>query len=303
MKGRVIMSSYFPKTGKLIGIISMLVILLSSLWLIWIGETDIRYSGDHEGTMPFWNKWIPVIVGIILVRILPFHRKDYNLYQQFDQRSILIQCVVLLLSTFLFTICLLIVNLEGMAFQLLFLISKLIFLLYTPLILFSFYKRKQNKERSKPVKAMVSKRWYWLIPLIVIMIWGYLNFFSAFSTPFVPMGITDPIMLVGTLLAGFFINSVIEEYFYRVWLQSRLELILGTWPAILLTSLLWASWHIAIHGSGQWGADIAMVIVNQGIAGLFLGYLWARYRSVWVIIIVHGLINAHPQHLIEILFN
>lgn len=47
------MSSYFPKVGRLIGVISMLVILLSSFWLIWNGETNIRYSGDHEGTMSF----------------------------------------------------------------------------------------------------------------------------------------------------------------------------------------------------------------------------------------------------------
>lgn len=294
------MSGYFQKMGKLIGLIGILVTLMSAFWLLWIGEANIRYSGDHEGTVPFWHRWMPVIVGIILVRFLPFHRKDYNLYQQFDQRSIIIQCVVLLLSGSLFTIFLLSVTLEEMTFQLFFVISKLILLFFIPIILFSFYKRKQYR---KPVKATVSNKWYWLTPLIVIMIWGYLNFCSVFSTPFVSIGITDPTMLIGTLLVGFLINSVIEEFFYRVWLQTRLELILGTWPAILLTSLLWASWHIAIHGSGHVDVDVATVIINQGVIGLFLGYLWARYRSIWVIIIVHGLINANPQHLIEILFN
>ncbi|MEH7038120.1 CPBP family intramembrane metalloprotease domain-containing protein [Bacillus pseudomycoides] len=299
------MSSYFPKAGKLIGVISMLVILLSSLWLIWIGETNIRYSADHEGTMPFWNKWIPVIVGILLARFLPFYRKNYNPLQQFEPRRIMVQTVVLFLSGSLFTICLLIANFEGMVFQLWFMISEIVFLLFIPLMLLLFYQSNLKKERPKPVKSMVSNRWYWLTPLIVIIIWGYFNFFSVFSTPFVSMriGITDPTILIATLLVGFLINSVLEELFYRVWLQTRLELLLGTWPAILFTSLLWASWHIAIHGSGHWGADTATVIMNLGIVGLFLGYLWARYRSVWVIIIVHGLINAHPQHLLEILFN
>ncbi|MEK5204985.1 type II CAAX endopeptidase family protein [Bacillus sp. FSL R10-2789] len=296
------MSSYFPKVGRLIGVISMLVILLSSFWLIWNGETNIRYSGDHEGTMSFWNKWIPVIIGIFLVRFLPFHRKNYNPIQQHEPRHIMIQTFVLFLSGFLFTICLLIVNFEGMALQLWFMISKIILLLLTPLMLLLFYQSNPNKERFKPVKSLVNNRWYRLTPLMVIIIWGYFNFFSVFSTPFVSIGM-DRTILIATLFLGFFINSVLEEIFYRVWLQTRLELLLGTWPAILLTSLLWASWHIAIHGSGHWGTDTATVITNLGIVGLFLGYLWARYRKVWVIIIVHGFINAHPQQLLEILFN
>ncbi|MEH7281337.1 CPBP family intramembrane glutamate endopeptidase, partial [Bacillus toyonensis] len=112
------MDSYFPKAGKLIGGIIILLILLSSLWLIWIGETNIRYSGDHTGTLPFWNKWIPVIVGILLVRFLPSHHKNYNPLQQFEPRRIIIQTVILFLSGFLFTICLLTTNFEGMTLQL-----------------------------------------------------------------------------------------------------------------------------------------------------------------------------------------
>ncbi|PFN11410.1 CPBP family intramembrane metalloprotease domain-containing protein, partial [Bacillus thuringiensis] len=183
------------------------------------------------------------------------------------------------------------------ALQLWFMIFKIILLLFTPLMLLLFYK----KERPKQVKSTGDIRWYQSTPLIVIIIWGYFNFFSIFSTPFVSMKM-EPTILISILLVGFLINSVLEEIFYRVWLQTRLELLLGTWPAILLTSLLWASWHIALHGSGHWDIDTATVIVNLGIVGLFLGYLWARYRKVWVIIIVHGLINAHPQQLIEIIF-
>ncbi|HEK9103969.1 CPBP family intramembrane glutamic endopeptidase [Bacillus cereus] len=296
------MSSYFPKVGKLIGGISMLVILLSSLWLIWIGETNIRYSGDHKGTMPFWNKWIPIIVGILLIRFLPFHHKNYNPLQQFESRRIMIQAVVLFLSGSLFTICLLTMNFEGMSFQLWFMIFKIALLLFTPLMLLLFYQSNPKKERPKPVKSTVNTRWYRFTPLIIIIIWGYFNFFSVFSTPFVSVRM-DPTILISILLVGFLINSVLEELFYRVWLQTRLELLLGTWPAILFTSFLWASWHIAVHGSGHWDVDTATVIANHGIVGLFLGYLWARYRRVWVIIIIHGLINAHPQQLIEILFN
>ncbi len=213
----------------------------------------------------------------------------------------MIQTIVLLLSGSLFTISLLTTNLEGMALQLWFIIFKIILLLFTPLMLILFYKSNRKKERPKSVKSIENNRWYRFTPLIVIIIWGYFNFFSTFSTQFVSARM-EPTVLLLILLVGFLINSVLEEIFYRVWLQTRLELLLGTWPAILLTSLLWASWHIALHGSGHWDIDTATVIVNHGIVGLFLGYLWTRYRKVWAIIIVHGLINAHPLQLIEIIF-
>ncbi|MEN1938694.1 type II CAAX endopeptidase family protein [Paenibacillus sp. 102] len=306
MKGRESMenyySTYFPKTGKLIAVMSILVILISSLWIIWVGEMNIRYSGDHEGTIPFWNKWIPAIVGILLVHFIPFHYKKYNPLRNFEQRRIIIQSVALFLCGLLFTICILLVNFEGMKFQLWFMLTKFIFILFIPLMLLLFYQVNPKRERFKPIKSTLNNRWYWFAPLIVIIIWVYLNFFSVFSTPFVSTGITDPTMLIISLLTGFLINSVLEEFFYRVWLQTRLELLLGTWPAIFLISILWASWHIAIHGSGHWDIDIATVITNLGIVGLFLGYLWTRYRNVWAIILVHGLINAPPQYLFQILF-
>lgn len=299
-RGWLIMISYYPKAGKLIGGISILVILLSSLWLIGIGETNIRYSGDHEGTMPFWNRWIPAIIGILLIHFLPFHHKNHLPLQSSEQRHIKLQGVVLFLSGSLFTISLLITSLEGMAFQWLYMISKIFLLLFIPFILLLFDQGNRRKEHPKTVKPIKS-RWYWLTPLTVILIWGYFHFFSVFSTPFDSTEV-DPTILISALLIGFLINSVLEELFYRIWLQTRLELLLGTWPAILATSLLWASWHIAVHSSGHWDVDIATVMVNHGVIGLFLGYLWARFRRVWVLIIVHGFMNAHPLQLMEILF-
>ncbi|OOC54319.1 hypothetical protein NOSIN_11305 [Nocardiopsis sinuspersici] len=35
-------------------------------------------------------------------------------------------------------------------------------------------------------------------------------------------------------------------------------------------------------------------LVNQGMTGLFLGYLWSRYRVMWPVLTVHSLMNAAP---------
>ncbi|WP_416332407.1 type II CAAX prenyl endopeptidase Rce1 family protein [Laceyella tengchongensis] len=68
----------------------------------------------------------------------------------------------------------------------------------------------------------------------------------------------------------------------------------------MLTSIPWSIWHIKIQHTGYLPADVVMAIANQGVTGLFLGYLWSRYRNMWVLIMVHGIINAPPQLLLEL---
>ncbi|WP_112227734.1 CPBP family glutamic-type intramembrane protease [Lentzea atacamensis] len=51
---------------------------------------------------------------------------------------------------------------------------------------------------------------------------------------------------------------------------------------------------MAIQSSGDLPADLASTFVNQGILGLFLGYLWSKYRMMWPIVAVHGAVNAVP---------
>ena len=97
-----------------------------------------------------------------------------------------------------------------------------------------------------------------------------------------------------TIVVVFSVNSLLEEVFYRRWLQTRWEHIIGRRPAIVLTSLLWAAWHVGIQGTGHLPADLSSAFVNQGVQGLFLGYLWSRYRLMWPILVVHGAMNAGP---------
>jgi uncharacterized protein len=295
----------FPILGRFIAIISLVIMLTAAMWLLWSGHLHIRYSGDHEETISIWNKWIPAVVGVILIRLIPIRLVGYNPLYDINQRLLVIHSWGLMMGGILFTTTLLLVREQGMAFQMWYIGLKLVFLLFIPWMMFRFYQSNQSNQsnRSTPAKARSITRSYWFAPLIVLSVWVYLSFFSVFAPPNVPSGFTDPSMLIVALLIGFLMNSVLEEFFYRVWLQTRLEILLGTWPAILLTSILWASWHIAIQGTGQWDVDMATVIANHGVTGLFLGYLWARYRNVWVLIMVHGLINAPPSYLLDILFN
>ena len=35
-------------------------------------------------------------------------------------------------------------------------------------------------------------------------------------------------------------------------------------------------------------------VANQGVLGVFLGYLWSGYRRTWPLLVVHGALNAAP---------
>ncbi|MFD0617834.1 CPBP family intramembrane glutamic endopeptidase [Paenibacillus sp. GCM10027629] len=209
-----------------------------------------------------------------------------------------IQAWILIACAALFTVGVILVNNQN-EFQIWYIGLKLGLLLLLPLVMLRRMSASLQPWRSVIARPPSLSPWRWFGPLFVVCVWLYISYGSPYGLPYVPTGF-DPAALALAVLFGFLINSLLEEVFYRVWLQTRLEQLLGRWPAIALTSVLWASWHLAIQSIGQWNVDLATVLSNQGITGLFLGYLWAKYRNVWAIVIIHGVMNAPPQMLMEI---
>jgi membrane protease YdiL (CAAX protease family) len=91
-----------------------------------------------------------------------------------------------------------------------------------------------------------------------------------------------------------------EELFYRRWLQTRVEALLGPWAGIILTSVAFALMHLGSHGTGEPLIDIPRLLVTHGSFGLFMGVLWWRYRNLTLIIAAHILYNGWSvgEHLI-----
>ncbi|MFX3646682.1 MAG: lysostaphin resistance A-like protein [Paenibacillus sp.] len=292
----------FPAWGKATGLLSIIMIFAAVLWLVWTGNLNIRYTADREEVIPIWNNMLPACLGIVLIRMIPYKSQYPSSFQQMEKQHLVVQSLVLLLSGILFAVALITIDQQGLHFQLYYLAFKLTTLLFIPLILLLIY-RKMTGGQQNNISAKPRTRRQVIVPLIVIVVWGYLKFYSPIAQPEGAIVTTDMTELLLLVLVGFMINSVLEEVFYRVWLQTRLETLLGRWPAILLVSMLWSIWHVAIQGNGQWDIDVATVIANHGVTGLFLGYLWARYRKIWVIILIHGLMNASPHFLVQILFH
>jgi membrane protease YdiL (CAAX protease family) len=105
--------------------------------------------------------------------------------------------------------------------------------------------------------------------------------------------------------------GIVEEYFFRWYLQSRLTAWSGSQVAGIFLGALFFG---LAHAPGMWlrGAGVAeglgsdpsflttaaYSITTQGVAGLVFGVLWARTRSFWLVVALHGIADM-PAHTAE----
>ena len=257
-------------------------IYLAAAVAVYVGAAgQIRFTADSSATIPMWYPWLPAAVGIALTLVALPQRSRPVLATSRDRAD----AVLLTLLAITFPVLLIVLGPTEPNYTEL----KVGLLVICPLLLFAVGRRRE------PVSAFVDEppghRWRPLIPVL-----GRAATHLVLSAHGPSQRIdVDWVTLVVGLALGFLLNAVVEEFFYRRWLQTRWARVLGgTWPAIIVSSLLWASWHIAILGTGDLGMDLANTIVNQGVTGLFLGLLWARGQALWPLLVTHGLMNANP---------
>ncbi len=102
----------------------------------------------------------------------------------------------------------------------------------------------------------------------------------------------DPVTVAVVSLITLLTAGVLEEVFYRGFLQTRLESLVGRWPAVATSSTLFAAMHIASHVHvDTLTVDLATIVAVQGTFGVMQGYLWSRYRNIWAPIAIHVAVN------------
>ncbi|WP_405165366.1 CPBP family intramembrane metalloprotease [Nocardia sp. NBC_01499] len=246
----------------------LLVFVAALVTLIWTDHTELRISADNTDTLPLWMLGLTVFGGLAVAWLVPPKRRDDGLPD--DPRTTRQGWWLFALAlTFVIAFAL---SPGGNGW---FLGLKLPLLLAIPLL----FRLASWREWYR-----VDTRGRWLRPAPAILI--FLALFTLFGH-----GYTGSRPDLITVLGVFILNAMLEEIFYRVWLQTRLEASVGRWPAILVTSLVFASWHAVIHGGNGFGVDLASAFVHIGGYGIFLGYLWSRYRNPWLLFLVHGVIN------------
>lgn len=158
----------------------------------------------------------------------------------------------------------------------------------------------------------------WLVPPLLvglgILLSAALGFvqldltFAAFAaelekavpvgTPLPPVQVIVFAQLAMIPVGGLF-NSLFafgEELGWHGWLLPALRP-LGTWPALILSGVIWGAWHspVILLGYNFGRTDLTGVLLMIGgcVAwGILLGWLRLRSASVWPAVIAHGSLNA-----------
>ncbi|MEW2357054.1 CPBP family intramembrane glutamic endopeptidase [Spirillospora sp. NPDC029432] len=254
------------------------VFVLAYAWLLLNGETEIAKSADPGAAgSSLWAVALPPLAAILLARAVP-PKDEPPLPLAESPRDRLRKETGALLASAIVVACLL--PFSGDAYPLV----KVVVLLLAPLIAFKIIRGGGGKARVIPAPAA------WVAPLPAVAAWFVLSQVWPFAVP-LTQELPDPITLVVASLITLLTASVLEEVFYRAWLQTRLEALYGRWPAIMVSSLLFALMHSDRLDAAAPLTGLAAIVAAQGLFGLMLGYLWSRYRNIWVIIFIHVTTN------------
>lgn len=265
----IVMRMRFRGAGGFLLAAALLTFVAAVTTLIWTGHTALRYSADNDDTSPLWVSGLTMFGGLAAAWLVPPKPRDDEALRTDPRTARQGWWLFALALTFTIGFGL---SPGGNGWLL---ALKLPLLLVIPLL----FRIASWREWYR-----VDTRGRWLRPAPAVL--SFVALFTLFGHAY-----SGPRPDLIAVLGVFVLNAMLEEIFYRVWLQTRLEADLGRWPAILVTSLVFASWHAMIHGGNGFGIDLASAFVHIGAYGIFLGYLWSRYRNPWLLFLVHGIIN------------
>ncbi|WP_328459758.1 CPBP family intramembrane metalloprotease [Actinoplanes sp. NBC_00393] len=269
-----------------------LVLIAAAPVLLWLtGRTQLAVSADAEAdTVPLAAIAVPFLVGLLLIRLVPPRLPELEPATG-PERDVLGRQVRWLLGLALvFPLVGLLVR-GPLDLADLYPVAKVLVLLVGAWLVL---RRIPGRSGAREHRHRIPRLWHWLGPAVVILAWGYLYFYSPLVGAQDLSGYEDwdRVTLAVGMLFTFLTASVLEEIFYRVILQTRMEALWGRWPAITAAALLFALMHVHRFGDGPFFDITLLILVSNGGLGLFAGYLWSRYRNVWAILLVHGAINA-----------
>lgn len=271
--------------------LAVLAIIVAAIWLIMHNNGKLETSADHEELTSFWRIWVITGLPALMLLLLPKQKALPHPLLSMPLKKLKVQTILLCISGLLFFTAMLTTPVRSVLDY--FYLYKVIFLLIIPLIIIKIFSTRYRSQ-------WYIRPWQWLYPMLVTLLWAYMYFVSPIAlTSNVNYEMELMYVVIGAAIS-FLLNSVLEEFFYRVWLQTRLEVLLGTWPAICVTAMLWSLWHTAIQGGESLDLAISNVLVYQGVLGLFLGFLWAKYRNIWSLILIHGFMNFPLQIIIQL---
>ena len=139
-----------------------------------------------------------------------------------------------------------------------------------------------------------------LVQLDLVTFGGFADTLAAAGASEIPLPLGLLVALqfatvpLGAIVNGFFAFG--EELGWRGWLVPALRP-LGTWPALLISGVIWGLWHSPVillgYNFGRTDATGVALMVGGCVAwGILFGWLRLRSGSVWPAVFAHGSLNA-----------
>jgi len=95
------------------------------------------------------------------------------------------------------------------------------------------------------------------------------------------MGLTSPLAFILGALYWIFVNSVVEEYVFRWFIQSRCENLWSRPVAIVVSAAIFTTHHVVAMATFLEPSLTALASAGVFIGGATWSWMYARYRSIW----------------------
>ncbi|MUL43949.1 CPBP family intramembrane metalloprotease [Streptomonospora sp. PA3] len=244
---------------------------------------------------------VPLAVGLVLTALVTDRRKSRRLDQRvraaLEGHSMPYELTWLLLLLVLFLIATLGVSyfaetfLPGVSWEVMMPPVRILFLFVLPLVVVDLggFTIAGYSTVMPKIAMNVNEPWRWmgLVPGGAVL---GLTALEVFPGP-----VPNPAILIAAAVAIVAAVAVPEEIFFRALLQTRLERILGRWPGILLTTVLFTVVSVFLSEYGDFSSESELFELGPAYAavfyvavGLFHGYVWACYRNIWLNVLLRS---------------
>ena len=192
-------------------------------------------------------------------------------------------------------------------------ISKLLFIVIIPLLIYYFVYGFKLKDWGINLRSKsYFSRQHLVIFLIFFLIILVFQYFIGNGAKPLRQGLySDRQIAIGLLLNYAWLMltvGVVEEFFFRAFLQSRISVILKSEiGGIILSAMIFGLAHapgIYLRGGGviaNLGSNPSFLIsisysfLMLSVAGFFLSVIWLKTKNFWLIVAIHACVDLLPN--------
>ncbi|WP_018218332.1 CPBP family intramembrane glutamic endopeptidase [Salinispora vitiensis] len=284
--------------GRVVFVGSACILTAAPVLLILLGAAEAPTSPDSTATQSLWSALAPSLVAAALLLLISRNAQPLSPGYGGGREALVGQCAALCVLALLTPGLMTLAVASGMPAYPLYHLVKLALLLLAAVLVVGGALGHRFAELV-PVGS-VERLWRpvgrarWLMPLPAVVIFTYLAALSPLAPRWqVPSDVGAAFIVVAAGLT-FVTANLLEEFFYRVLLQTRLEQLLGAWPGVLAGAVLFTLSHVPVQLSGDPALALPEAVAYHGAFGLFTGLLWMRYRNFWLLLVVHTAVNTLP---------